>query len=65
MHRLANDAVLSLEHRTDASRFPCASPSGQAEGSADLFYIIYKYFYYFIIYTILNIIYKYIILNIL
>ena len=36
MHRLANDAVLSLEHRIDASRFPCASPSGQAEGSADI-----------------------------
>ena len=38
MHGLAKDAVvLSLERgkAVNASRFPCASPSGKAEGSAD------------------------------
>ena len=48
MHGLAKDAVLSLKlagnsrsgtswQAVHASRFPCASPSGKAEGSADLY----------------------------
>ena len=48
MHGLAKDAVLSLKlagnsrsgtswQAVHASRFPCASPSGKAEGSADIF----------------------------
>ena len=32
MHRLANDAVLSLEHRIDASCFPCAKSKAKPIG---------------------------------